>query len=84
MQEVHKVYTQPFLLEPTKLTRLMEVIHARIKERAGVNSHDRFEVFMNDARQERTDSLEAVLALDNSSRLLKKQLLRMVQRNKSE
>lgn len=68
MKEVFKVYTQPFLLEPTKLTRLMEVIHARLEERSSLHYHDRFEVFMKGDRREVTDTLEGVLSLENSKK----------------
>ena len=56
------------MIEPTKLTRLMEVIHARVGESSDVRCRDQFEVFMKGNRDVKTDSLEEVLALDNSKK----------------
>jgi hypothetical protein len=68
MTQIDKEYTQPFLIEPTKLTRIVDKIHGRLHEHADTTTHDSFEVFMSGNRREAMDNVDAVLALDNSSR----------------
>jgi hypothetical protein len=68
MKQIDKEYTQPFLIEPTKLTRIVDKIHERLHEHADTTTHDSFEVFMPGNRREVMNSVDAVLALDNSSR----------------
>jgi hypothetical protein len=68
MTQIDKEYTQPFLIEPTKLTRIVDKIHERLHEHADTTTHDSFEVFMSGNRREAMDNVDAVLALDNSSR----------------
>jgi hypothetical protein len=66
MPQVQKEYARPFLVEPTKLTRMVDKIHDRLAEQAEGAARDRFEVFMNGDRHEELTSLDQVLALDNS------------------
>lgn len=68
MKQIDKEYYQPFLLEPTKLTRLVDKIHERLGEHADTTMDDSFEVFMSGNRREVMNSVEAVLALENSRR----------------
>jgi hypothetical protein len=63
----HKEYAKPFLLESTKLTRIMDTIHNRLADNPGV-IHDSFEVFLTGDRREEVTKLEEVLNLDNSKR----------------
>ena len=66
MINVHKEYRQSFLLEPTKLLRLIDKIHERLQDHQGATLHDTFEVFLSGDRREEMTSLTQVLALDNS------------------
>ena len=66
--QVQKEYARPFLVEPTKLTRMVDKIHDRPAEQAEGPARDRFEVFMSGDRHEELTSLDQVLALDNSER----------------
>jgi hypothetical protein len=66
MINVHKEYRQAFLLEPTKLLRLIDKIHERLEDHHGTTLHDTFEVFLSGDRREELTSLTQVLALDNS------------------
>ena len=66
MPQVQKEYARPFLVEPTKLTRMVDKIHDRLAEQAEGAARDRFEVFMSGDRHEELTSLDQVLALDNS------------------
>jgi hypothetical protein len=66
MKQIDKEYYQPFLLEPTKLTRLVDKIHERLGEHADTIVDDSFEVFMSGNRREVMNSVDAVLALENS------------------
>jgi hypothetical protein len=68
MINVHKEYYQPFLLEPTKLGRLVDKIHERLKDNEETRPHDTFEVFLTGNRHEEMTALDQVLALDNSSK----------------
>jgi hypothetical protein len=75
MKTVHKEYTNGFLIEPTKLTRIVDVIHQRLAERTSNAAHDTFNVFFNGNRREELTSLTDVLALDNSRRQMIVRLL---------
>lgn len=66
MVNVHKEYQQPFLLEPTKLGRLVDKIHERLGDHQKTKPHDTFEVFLTGNRHEEMTTLDQVLALDNS------------------
>jgi hypothetical protein len=66
MKQIDKGYQQPFLLEPTKLTRLVDKIHERLSEHTDTTTHDSFEVFLSGNRHETMQSVDLVLALENS------------------
>jgi hypothetical protein len=66
MKHIHKEYQQSFLLEPTKLNRLVGKIHERLADHANSASHDSFEVFLTGSRREEMTKADDVLALDNS------------------
>jgi hypothetical protein len=65
---VHKEYQKAFLLEPTKLRRLVDKIHESLGEHRDASLHNTFEVFFADSRRVELNELEDVLALDNSRR----------------
>jgi hypothetical protein len=75
MINVHKDYRQAFLLEPTKLERLVNTIHERLEDHEGTTPHDTFEVFLTGNRREELTALSQVLALDNSR---KRRITRLV------
>ena len=62
----NKPYGGSFLLEKTKLDRLLEIIHARLGDHPHTTSHDHFEVFLSDKRCIEKHSVDDVLKLDNS------------------
>jgi hypothetical protein len=66
MKVIHKDYQQPFLVEPTKLNRIVGKIHERLADHANSDPHDSFEVFLTGSQREEMTTLEEVLALDNS------------------
>jgi hypothetical protein len=66
MKQIHKDYQRPFLLEKTKLDRLMAIIHDRVQEHPNTTTRDDFEVFMSGPRRDEVTSIEDVLKLDNS------------------
>jgi hypothetical protein len=66
MKQIHKGYQQSFLLEPTKLNRLVGTIHERLADHTHNASHDSFEVFLTGSRREEMTTVDDVLALDNS------------------
>jgi hypothetical protein len=68
MIHVHKQYQQAFLVEPTKLGRLVDKIHERLADHPNITLHDTFEVFLTGNRREEMTRLDDVLALDNSRR----------------
>ena len=65
MNQVHKNYPYPFILEPTKLTRLQEVLHDRYREDKS-DPEDHFEVFLTGNHVLEMKTLEAVLQVENS------------------
>jgi hypothetical protein len=75
MKSVRKEYKQPFLIEPTKLTRLIDKIHERLADHPATTTRDTFEVFLAGNRHEELTTLEQVFALDNSRRQRIKRLL---------
>jgi hypothetical protein len=68
MKRLYKEYQATFLLEPTKLRRILDTIHKRLAEHLGSSAHDVFEVFFAGNRQVELTSIDDVLALDNSRR----------------
>src|SRR5262245_36974910 len=66
MISMHKEYHQAFLLEPTKLRRLIDKIHERLGDHQNTVPVDTFNVFLTGDRREETTTLDQVLALDNS------------------
>jgi hypothetical protein len=62
----NKPYGRAFLLERTKLDRLIDVIHARLGDHPHTSSHDHFEVFLSDKRCLEKHTVDDVLKLDNS------------------
>ncbi len=66
MKQIHKDYKRPFLLEKTKLDRLMDIIHDRLGEHQDTTKRDDFEVFLSGQRREEMTSVDDVLKLDNS------------------
>jgi hypothetical protein len=68
VKQVHKEYQQPFLLEPTKLSRIVDAIHARLADHRGAALHDAFEVFLTGNQREELSNLDEVLGLTNSSK----------------
>jgi hypothetical protein len=66
MKHIQKEYQQSFLLEPTKLQRLVSKIHERLADHPSTACNDNFEVFLAGNRREEMGTLDDVLALDNS------------------
>jgi hypothetical protein len=66
MKQIHKNYERPFLLEKTKLDRILDVIHGRLGEHQDTTKRDDFEVFLSGQRREEMTSVDDVLKLDNS------------------
>lgn len=66
MTQIHKEYERYFLLEPTKLTRLIDKIHERLADHQHTTTHDYFTVFLSGNRREELTNVDDVLALDNS------------------
>lgn len=66
MKQIHKTYERPFLLEKTKLDRLLDIIHGRLGEHSGTTKRDDFEVFLSEQRREEMTGVDDVLNLDNS------------------
>jgi hypothetical protein len=66
MKQIHKDYQRAFLLEKTKLDRLLDVIHRLLGEHHHTTKHDDFEVFLSGQRREEMTNVDGVLDLDNS------------------
>jgi hypothetical protein len=66
MKKIDKEYPHPFLLEPTKLNRIVDTIHASFAAIPNAKVDDHFEVFLSGDRKEEFSSVDAVLALDNT------------------
>jgi hypothetical protein len=66
MKQIHKDYERPFLLEKTKLDRILDVIHGRLGEHQDTTKRDDFEVSLSGQRREEMTSVNDVLKLDNS------------------
>jgi hypothetical protein len=65
LSAIRKEYKRPFILEETKLTSVLEVIHDCL-DSPGVVTKDRFEVFVGRDRVEEATTLEEVLGTPNS------------------
>jgi hypothetical protein len=63
---VQKDYQKSFLVEPSKLGRLIDKIHERLRENQNATLQDMFQVFFTGDRREEMTELDDVLALDNS------------------
>jgi hypothetical protein len=59
MKQIYKEYAGPFLLEPTKLTRLIDTIHQRLADYPHLSTHDHFEAFLTGDRRDEMTTLEA-------------------------
>src|SRR5688572_1040874 len=68
MKQVHKEYEQPFLLEPTKLLRLVDTCHEQLRLQGPAKLCDDFEVFLSGNQRIELKSVDEVLALENSRR----------------
>jgi hypothetical protein len=66
MKLIHKEYQQPFLVEPTKLERIVGKIHESFAAQSNSAVQDSFEVFLSGNQREEMSTLDDVLALDNS------------------
>ena len=66
MRQIYKEYERPFLLEPTKLTRLIDKMHERLSDHRPAVVHDRLDVFLTGNRREEMTTIDEVLALENS------------------
>ena len=75
MFSTRKRYRRPFLVEPSKLTRIISVATESFQ---GTPLTISFRVFYDDGRADNFDSVEPVLALDNSERNPIKRLLYQV------
>ena len=65
---LHKEYQKSFLIEPTKLRRLVDTMHEQLGEHQDATLHNTFEVFFNGNRRVEMNEIDNVLALDNSRR----------------
>ena len=68
MHSVYKDYQKAFLVEPTKLRRLVDTVHERLASRPDLALQDSFEIFLAGNRHEEMSNLDDVLAHDNSRR----------------
>lgn len=75
MKQIHKDYARPFLLEKTKINRLLDIIHGRLEDHSDTTNHDDFEVFLSGQRREEMHSIDDVLNLDNARKSKVKRLL---------
>src|SRR5437762_13881313 len=66
MRQIRKEYPRPFLLEPTKLTRIVDRIHERLTQHQNSALRDYFEVFLSGNQHEEMESLTEVFAMENS------------------
>jgi hypothetical protein len=75
MKQINKEYPKGFLLEPTKLTRIIDKIHERLEDHQPTMKRDQFDVFLTANRHEQINKVEDVLSLDNSR---KQQITRLI------
>ena len=68
MKQIYKQYDRAFVLEPTKLNRLMGTIHERLADHQLSHPHDSFELTIAGDRREEMSRVDEVLAQDNSSK----------------
>lgn len=68
MKHSHKDYNEAFLLEPTKLQRIVDTVHDRLADFPSALIRDDFEVFLSGNRREELGALYDVLELDNSKK----------------
>ena len=73
--KVAKDYAKSFLLEPTKLRRIVDKAHERLSDHQCSTSRDLFEVFLSGKQHLELPDVESVLALENSR---KNKILRLV------
>ncbi len=66
MNEIHKEYPRPFLLERTKLNRIIDKMHERLQDHTPTMKLDKFDIFLSGNRHQHLDTIDQVLALDNS------------------
>ena len=52
MKNIEKKYVEPFLVEPTKLGRVVDKIHERLSERPCKSLRDSFQAFLSGDRCE--------------------------------
>jgi len=64
MKQIHKEYPSPFVLEATKLTGIVDALHARLSDHQQP-IRDSFEVILSGNRREEVTTLDALLALQN-------------------
>jgi hypothetical protein len=67
MPITRKYFRSPFIVEKSKLTRLLEVIDAKF-EKDDLPTHHEFEVHLHGQKVIETTSIEHVFALDNSQK----------------
>jgi len=65
MTEIHKEYAWAFSLEPTKLTRLIDIVHERLADHPPSLAHDSFAVFQKGDRLDKQSDVSQVLAIEN-------------------
>jgi hypothetical protein len=63
---VYKEYPLPFVLEETKLNRIVDTIHESLPDHPHGVRADRFDVFLPGTRTQQMGSVQEVLSLDNS------------------
>lgn len=68
MKQIHKDYERPFLLETTKLDRLMDTVHGLQGKHQNTTKREDFEVFLSEERREKMTNVGDVVKLDNSRR----------------
>jgi hypothetical protein len=68
VKHIDKDYLGSIFLEPTKLIRILNLIHERFGDHPNTVLRDRFDVFMPDNRHEVLTSVDDVLGLDNSTK----------------
>jgi hypothetical protein len=66
MKVIHKEYEQAFLVEPTKLNRIVGKVHERLGDHSNCTTRDSFEAFLTGNQREEVTTLDELLALDNS------------------
>jgi hypothetical protein len=68
MKTIRKEYQRPFILEPSKLSRILDVAHDNLSSATQGQIADSFEISMAGNRTEQATVLDDVLNLDNSRR----------------